>query len=269
VTARRSGRTRVGWLRARALKIIIDESFDILKYIESLKRKSIFFEAESPNHKLMKPEIDRVRNDLETIQKAMALTPSFGRAWIQWLKRDTWLYLWWCLPGFILVALALVPFDNAKKYLGLMSIQWMGLLVAAVMLGILLIVNRKMTASNDGRPAGLVREFKRVNALGWAFVVPVLFYFVWGKQYGIGGQPFMAGLWLLSGSLAFATAMITRYWVFLGWAIPLLTVGLCQPLMHGRWGGVWLGMMFIAVALLSSIIQAWHLRRMEKQYDPD
>ena len=79
----------------------------------------------------------------------------------------------------------------------------------------------------------------------------------------------MAGLWLLCGSMVFMAALLTKLWVFLGWAIPLLAFGLCQPLIHGKGGGVWLGVMFIAVAVLSSAIQTWQLRRMEKQHDAD
>jgi hypothetical protein len=55
----------------------------------------------------MKPELERVKQDVETIQKAMGLTPAMGREWIQWMKRDNWLSLWWCLPGVILIASAL------------------------------------------------------------------------------------------------------------------------------------------------------------------
>ena len=218
------------------------------------------------NDTSMKPELDRVKNDLETIQKAMGLAPSFGSDWIQWLKRDTWLYLWWALPGLILLASAWVPFDNTKRHFGLATAQWVGLLVAAVMVAILVAVHRKV-AGTDGRPAGLVREYKRINAQGWALLVPLGLYFVWGKQYAIGGQPFMAGLWLLSGSLAFLAAVSTKAWVFLGWAIPLGAFGLCQPLIHNRNNGVWLGMMFIAIALFCSLIQAWQVRGMEKQHD--
>src|SRR5579863_1721764 len=163
----------------------------------------------------MKPELDRVKNDLDTIQKAIGLAPAFGREWIQWLRRDTWLYLWWCLPGLILIAASLAPLDHVKKHWGLVSSQWAGILTACVMLALLFAGNRRMTGG-DGRPPGLVREYKRVNALSWAFLVPFLLYFVWGMQYGVAGPPFMAGLWLLSGSLTFVAAVCSRVWVLLG-----------------------------------------------------
>ena len=56
----------------------------------------------------MKQELNRVKNDVETMQKAMGLAPSMGQDWIQWMKRDRWFSLWWCLPGFILIAAAAV-----------------------------------------------------------------------------------------------------------------------------------------------------------------
>src|SRR5438045_2106051 len=107
----------------------------------------------------MKQELDRVKNDVETIQKAMGLAPSIAREWIQWMKRDNWLSLWWCLPGIMLIAAALLPFGNTERYLGLALAQWAGLLVAAVMLAITVVYLRKMTG-NDGRPESLVREYK-------------------------------------------------------------------------------------------------------------
>src|SRR6266436_93958 len=112
----------------------------------------------------MKPELDRVKHDLETMEKALGLAPSMGREWIQWMKRDKWGGLWWCLPGFILIAAALLPHDHANQYLGLVLDQWAGLLVAAVMLGIAAVGMRKVTA-NDRRPEGLVRESKRINGM--------------------------------------------------------------------------------------------------------
>src|SRR5437016_2799959 len=111
----------------------------------------------------MKQELARVKNDLETIQKAMGLAPSMGRDWIQWMKRDNWLNLWWCLPGIILIASAFLPFRN-ERYFGWALGQWTGLLVAAVMLGITVVYFRKISAK-DGRPESLIREYKRINGL--------------------------------------------------------------------------------------------------------
>lgn len=218
----------------------------------------------------MKPELDRVRNDLETIQKAIGLAPSFGPEFVRSIKRDNWMNLWWCLPGLILIASALARYDHTKKVFGLVVDQWVGVLVSGVLLGMAIVHNRTVMRT-DVRPIAVIREYKRINAQGaWfglAFLVQILFYFVWGKQYGIPGQPFMAGLWLLSGCSLLMLAVFTKAWVFLGWAIPLVAFGLCQPLLRGRTDGLWLGLMFIAAALLCWVIQAWQARGMEKRYD--
>ena len=225
----------------------------------------------------MKPELDRVKSDLETMQKALGLAPSMGREWIRWMKRDKWFSLWWCLPGFILIAAALLPIENAKRYGGLVPGQWTGLLVSAVMLGITLVHARKVTA-NDGRPQGLIRESKRINGMSaeglWfslALVVQLLFYFIWGKQYRIAFEPFWAGLFIFTGSSCLVAAVSARAWTLLGWAIPFLGYGFCLPLAggHGKVNGVLLGMMFIAVALSFSVIAVLQIRIMERQNDAD
>jgi hypothetical protein len=218
----------------------------------------------------MKPELDRVKNDLATIQKAMGF-PSFTREWIRWLKRDSWLNLWWCVPGLILIAAAFLPLEAATTWLGLRAAQWIGLLVAGVLLGMLVIWPR--VTCSAARPAEVVREYKRINAqCGWflpAFLIQFAAYFAWGRQHGLGGEAFMAGLWLMCGSSMLLLAVITKSWVFLGWAIPLLAFGLTQPLLHGRGGSLWLGLMFIVAALLSSLIQLWQFRAMEKEHAAD
>ncbi|HEX4644242.1 MAG TPA: hypothetical protein VH598_01395, partial [Verrucomicrobiae bacterium] len=95
----------------------------------------------------MKPELDRLKNDLETMQNALGLAPTMGREWIQWMKRDKWFGLWWCLPGVILIVAGLLPLDHVKLYWGLVADQWVGLLAAATMLSVTVAHTRKVTAS--------------------------------------------------------------------------------------------------------------------------
>jgi len=225
----------------------------------------------------MKPELDRVKNDLEIMQKALGLAPSMGREWIQWMKRDRWFSLWWCLPGIIMIAAALLPLDHTQRYGGLVPDQWAGLLVATVMVGITVAHTRKVTA-NDGRPEGLKREAKRINGIsaeglwfGLALLAQVLFYFLWGRQYRIAFEPFWAGLFVLIGSTCLVTAVAARVWTLLGWAIPFLGYGLCLSLVqaHGKVNGVLFGMMFIAVALSFSFIAVVQIRILEHQHDTD
>jgi hypothetical protein len=220
----------------------------------------------------MKLELDRVKNDVETIQKAMGLPPSMRREWIQWMKRDRWFSLWWCLPGCILILAALLPFDQAKRYLGLVPNQWAGILVAAALLGVAIGHTRQVTRK-DGRPQGMIRKSKRINGMslqglwfGLALVVQLLLYFVWGTHYRIAFQPFWAGLFILTGSSCLVAALAAKAWILLGYAIPFLSYALCLPLAdgHHKVNGVMFGTMFIAIALSFSIIQVCQIQQIER-----
>jgi hypothetical protein len=221
----------------------------------------------------MKQELDRVKNDVETMQKAMGLAPSVGREWIPWMKRDNWLNLWWCLPGIMLIASSFLPSGNAKKYFGLVLAQWTGILVAAAMLGVMIISIRKMTA-NDGRPQSLIREYKRywgIDAHGkWVSLVLMLefvLYFVWARHFQIGLGAFWSGIYILAGSTYIVLAAISKLWLLLGVAIPILSYGLFEALLSGKGkiSGIPLGIMFIGIGLACAIIQVWQIRQIERQ----
>ncbi|EEF61770.1 hypothetical protein [Pedosphaera parvula] len=223
----------------------------------------------------MKQELDRIKKDVETIEKAMGLVPSMGREWIQWMKRDRWFNLLWCLPGFILIAATLLPVDHAKRYLGLVSDQWAGVLVVVALIGIASGHTRKVTRE-DGRPESMIRESKRINGMtaqglwfGLALVVQVLLFFVWGRSNHIAFGPFWSGLFILMGSTCLVAALVARAWILLGYAIPFLAYGLSLPLTGGnhKVNGVLFGAMFIAVALSFAFIQIWQIRRIEGQHE--
>jgi hypothetical protein len=221
----------------------------------------------------MNHELDRVKHDLETIQKVLGLAPSIRHEWIQWMKRDNWLNLWWCLPGVILIASALLPLGNNERYLGLALAQWTGLVAAGAMLCVTIICLRKMNGK-DGRPDSLIREHKRVNGLtvqgAWvnlALLAGLVLYFVWSKRNGLTFGAFWSGLFIFMGSSCLVTAIASRAWLLLGWAIPFLAYGLFQTLVSrsGKVSAIPLGVMFIAVALSFSVIQVWQIRRIECQ----
>jgi hypothetical protein len=214
----------------------------------------------------MKPELDRVKNDLETMQKAIGLTPSLGREWPRWLKRDRWLNFWWCLPGLMLVAGSLAPFDQTRKLFGLVAGQWIGLAVAGVLIGMLFFWDKMLRSS--ARPAEVTREYKRINVQAlWflvGFVAQIALYFAWGAQHGIQGKTFIAGLWIVCGSSMLLLATVTKGWVYLGWALPMLAYGLCHPVLGQQ--GLWLGVVFIVAAFLSWAIQGVQSRIIELQH---
>src|SRR5215213_7958356 len=205
----------------------------------------------------MNSDLDRIKNDLETMEKALGITTSMGRDWVRWMKRDQWIGLWWCLPGLILVVAAFLPFDRTQRVFGLVPDQWVGLLVAAVLLFLAAFLTRKVTAKDD-RPDAFVREAKRMNGISrqgaWfnvALLVQLVLYFSWGWSYGISSGAFYSGLFLVTGSSCLVAALTAKAWPLLGWALPLLVYSLCLPLVEGhrQLGTILLGLMFISVAL--------------------
>ena len=223
----------------------------------------------------MKPEFDRVKNDLETMQRAMGLSPTLAQEWIPWMKRDNWLNVWWCVPGMILIASSFLPSGNAEKYFGLVPAQWAGILATAALLGVMIISIRKMTA-NDGRPQSLIREYKRywgVDAhgrwVGFALLLEFLLFFGWAKHFQIEEGAFWSGLFVLAGATYIVLAVISKLWLLLGLAIPMLVYGLFEALLadKGKISGLSLGMMFIGIGLTCAVIQVWQIRRIERQHE--
>ena len=221
----------------------------------------------------MKPELDRVKNDVETMQRAMGLAPAAGLEWVRWMRRDNWLNLWWGLPGTMLIVSSFLPPDKAAKLFGLVSAQWTGLLVSAAMLVVMFVSIRKMTA-NEGRPQSLVREYKRcwgLDAHGrWvslALLLELVLYVVWARHFRIGFAAFWSGYCILVGSTTLIMAVISKLWLLLGLALPILVYGLFEALISdkGRIGGIPLGIMLIGIGLSCAIIQAWQIRQIERQ----
>ncbi len=223
----------------------------------------------------MKQELDRIKGDVETMQKAMGFVPSMAREWIHWLRRDQWFSLWWCLPGAIIIAAALLPFDHAARFLGLVPDQWGGILVAVSLLA-LAVVHSRRAAGKDGRPEAMVRELKRTNGLtveglwfGAALVMQIALYFVWGWQHHVPFDTFWSGFFVLTGSSLLLGAVAGRAWILLGYAVPFIAYGLCLPLAEGAptAGKLLFGIMFIAVALLFSFIQAVQIRHAQHLHE--
>lgn len=222
----------------------------------------------------MKNEIDRIRSDVETIQRALGLLPAAGRDWIQWMKRDRWFSLWWCLPGFIVIAAALLPMDPQARHFGLASGQWAGMLTAASLMGIAYFHGRRVSGK-DGRPEALVREEMHragMTAHGYLFgagmAVQTLLYFLWAWRYHVAFAPFWAGLFILMGTTCLVAALAARAWMLLGYALPFTAYGLAVSLVQNdhKAGGVLFGSMFIAIALCFTFIQAARIRQAQADH---
>jgi hypothetical protein len=224
----------------------------------------------------MKPELDRIKNDVETMQQALGLAPAMAREWVPWLKRDLRLDLWWSLPGLILIASSWLPRHPKARYLGLAPDQWSGVLVILAVLGVMMFHIKKTTA-NDGRPQSLIREYRRfwgVDSqgvrIGAALALEFLLYFYWALHFRISTQAFIPGLFILVGATYLVLTVISRIWLLLGWALPLLAYGLFAVLLpdrHNTLREIPLGMMFIAIGGLSFILQAWQIRQIARHHE--
>jgi len=219
----------------------------------------------------MKQDLTRLKNDVETIQRALGLAPSFQQDWVQWMKRDNWFNLWWCLPGSIILASALLPINRAQTYLGLIPDQWTGILVAVSLLLIASIGTRR-TTRKDGRPESLIRETKRLYGVtregflfSMAFAVQFLLFVIWSRQHHMAFDAFWTGLFLLAGTTFFVSAFAAKAWILLGYALPFVAYGLCLPLADGHQTAktVLFGTMFITVAACFSIVQVWEIRKIQ------
>jgi hypothetical protein len=225
----------------------------------------------------MNEELARVKRDLQTIQEVMGLPPSFRQDWVRWMKKDNWLNLWWCVPGLIILAAALLPLDKHVNFFGLIADQWAGILVAAALLGIASLHTRQMKAK-DGRPASMIRESRRAWGLTgqglWfslSFIIQLLAFFIWSKQHHLQFEPFWTGFFLVSGFTCLVAALTARAPVLLGFALPFISYALALPLAAEtpRAKAVLLGTMFILIALLFSAIQLWEIRKIQYEHDAD
>ena len=189
------------------------------------------------------------------------------------MKRDRWFSLWWCVPGLIIIATALMSFDHTKRYWGLVADQWAGLLVAGTLLG-LAIGHARQVTGKDGRPEGMIRESKRtygMSAQGYLVrfgpdVASVVILCL-GQELSrcirtvLGGSVYSRGIHMFGGGAGCESMDIVgvRSSVSRLRPLPALADGNHQA------KGILFGMMFIAVALSFSIIQVFQIRKIERQ----
>lgn len=221
----------------------------------------------------MKQVLDRVKNDVATIEKAMGLAPALHLEWVPWMKRDKWLNLWWALPGLILLGSAFLPAGIDEKLFGLAPAQWIGVVTAISMLGLLIASIWKMTA-NDGRPESLIREYKKCwgidnhgQKVSLALLLEFFLFIFWAVKFRLSPQAFFSGIFIIVGATYLVLTVVSRLWLLFGVAIPILAYGLFEALLagHGPIKGVPLGLMFIGIGLFCFSIQAWQIRQIERQ----
>jgi len=221
----------------------------------------------------MNHDINRVKGDLETLQNAMGLGRAGSRDWAPWLKRDRWLNWWWAIPGLLLMASGVLLPAGTQRFLGLLPAQLTGIAVGISAISVVLFHIRK-TTSNDGRPASLIREYKRfwgIDSHGaWVamtLMLELFLYFFWAVHFHISTEAFIPGIFIIMGSSYLVVAVLGKLWLLLGCGIPLLGYGLYTAMLHGQ-GDVRripLGLMFVGMAALCFLIQGWQIRQIERQ----
>jgi hypothetical protein len=94
-----------------------------------------------------------------------------------------------------------------------------------------------------------------------------LLCFFWAWHFRIGFGAFWSGIFILVGATYIVLAVISKLWLLLGVAIPILSYGLFEALLSGKGKiiGIPLGMMFIGIGLACAIIQVWQIRQIERQ----
>jgi hypothetical protein len=190
-------------------------------------------------------EINRIREDLETIREAAGMGLPFG-----W--EDVWLNLALVPWGLILSTAGLFGLPESRV---LMSIPGLGVVVAVVGL-------RYRFRKSTGRSPVRRREYDLVLGAGLLYGVLTGVFLEWAKS---SGQPIrMTGglATALAGGLCAvlaATSPGRRYWSAA--AVVLLAYGLVQPLCSSQQLSVGGGAAMVVSGLLAAAIQARQLRR--------
>ena len=190
-------------------------------------------------------EINRIREDLETIREAAGLGLPFG-----W--EDVWLNLAGVPCGLIVSAAGVF---GAPEWRSLMAMPALGVVVAAVGL-------RYRFRRSTGRSAVRRREYDLAFGAYLLYGVLTGVFLAWAES---SGQPtrIMEGFATAMGGALFAVLAATspgrRYWSAV--AVVFIVYGLVQPLCSPRQLDVAGGAVLVVCGLLTAAIQAGQLRR--------
>ena len=190
-------------------------------------------------------EINRIREDLETIREAAGLGLPFG-----W--EDVWLNLAGVPCGLIVSAAGVF---GAPEWRTLMAMPALGMVVAAVGL-------RYRFRRSTGRSPVRRREYDLAFGAYLLYGVLTDVFLAWAAS---SGQPtrIMEGFATAMGGALFAVLAATspgrRYWSAA--AVVFIASGLVQPHCSPRQLDVTAGAALVVLGLLTAAIQAGQLRR--------
>jgi hypothetical protein len=193
-------------------------------------------------------EINRIREDLETIREAAGMGLPFG-----W--EDVWLNLALVPWGLILSAAGLFGLLESRVLMALMAMPGLGVVMAVVGL-------RYRFRRSTGRSPVRRLEYDLSLSAGLLYGVLTGVFLAWAES---SGQPTGMTVGLASAmcgglcAVLAATSPGRRYWSAA--AVVLIAYGLVHPLCSPRQLDVAEGAAMVASGLLTAAIQAGQLRR--------
>ena len=195
-------------------------------------------------------DLNRVRDDLETMKEAAGVGLPFGR-------EDVRAGMWCAVCGILISAWALLgPWEYRWVILAPLSLAVVGGFRASV-------TARRQRAVEPVR----WREHRLSGIVAVVAVPLAIGYTQWERQLGFprelvgAASVFFVGV----GALVFAVVNRKRLY-YVGAAIPLMTFGLAIPLCSASQVVIAGGLCLMAGGLATAGIQHWQLRSYEKDY---
>ena len=203
---------------------------------------------------MSKPEIGRIREDLDVIRQAAGMGLPFNR-------REVWI-----LTPVIFVSgvvIACMGWWVPGQYRGV------ALFPVAIVIGVWLCLARSSHRRRATEPARW-REHRYDLLALFLFVPPFVGFIIWGAMRGTPREMIAASIAFFVGLVHawFAVIDRTRRYYF-GIAIPAMVFGLTIPFCNARQIRIGVGLMLIAMALTAAAIQVWQLRNQRRDSDAD
>jgi hypothetical protein len=197
---------------------------------------------------MSQPDLDRVRNDLETIRNAAGVGLPFSRD-------DVRTGLWCAACGLLICAWAVI---------GPRESRW--LLYIPLSIAVLACAHSYVTARRKRHHEPVRWREHRLSIIASAVAVPAAIgYLFWERHVGVPrGMSGAASVFFIGVGLTVFAMLEPRRRYFLGGAIPLMAFGLAIPLCSPS-GIVMAGGLCMAVGCFGgAVIQSWQLNRYGK-----
>lgn len=189
-------------------------------------------------------DMDRIRDDLETMKKAAGVELPFG-----------WEDVWWniaiSIGCVIAVVWMIVPHHLSHRW------GWIPALTLSV---VYVVYFRVKYRRSTGRSPLRRREYTAGLLLALMIVPVVIVYRYWGASLGISLLHLRSIFSFFLGFALLVPALLDRSRIsWLGLAIPIIVCGLCTPYFEIP-ARIQMGIAVAIALMLMSAIQVWQLR---------